>query len=157
MPEGFVALADRLRAASAPAIPAPAFRMREPARDVPTSTPSAACERELVRLRVAAIEALERSVERVLETFARAVLARESLLAPADIARLVEDAAAALRAEEPFAFVVSEADAARIDSAFPVRVDPTLAPGDLIVEVRDGAYESHLAFRLSQAVRAALE
>jgi hypothetical protein len=85
---------------------------------------------------------------------ARDVLARELRTAPADLAALAAAASAAFGAQEPVALVVSPADAASLAevSALPVRVDPALAAGDLVVEVRDGAYESPLRFRLERAL-----
>jgi len=52
--------------------------------------------------------------------------------------------------------VLSAADAGRVCSSLPIRVEPNLRAGDAIVEVRDGAFESQLAFRLESLVAAAL-
>ena len=117
--------------------------------------PAADVGAELARLHLAAAEALERRAAALLEGLARDVLARELQLAPVDLRTLAADALASFRNDVPFAFVLSPEDADRFASALPVRADPSLRSGDLIVEVRDGAYESHLSFRLASAVRGA--
>jgi len=110
---------------------------------------------ELARLHLAAAEALERRAASLLEGLAREVLARELQLAPVDLRALVAEALAAFHDDKPFAFVLSAEEADRFEGAVPVRADPSLRSGDLIVEVRDGAFESHLHFRLSTVVRRA--
>lgn len=163
MPDDFVPLAVLLggggpdapaadRAASAAAVAEPVAGTTAPA--TPAGPPPAAgVGAELARLHLAATEALERRAAALLEGLARDVLARELLLAPVDLRALAAAALAAFRDEVPFAFAVSPEDAERFDAALPVRTDPSLRSGDLIVEVRDGALESHLSFRLASVVR----
>jgi len=108
---------------------------------------------EFARLRVAVVEAYERSAASLLAALARDVLARELLLAPADLDALVASALASFAASEPVGLAVSASDAtARLRTSLPVRVDPALRPGDVILELKDGALESSLAFRLSSAL-----
>ena len=85
-------------------------------------------------------EAYERGAAALLASLARDVLARELLLAPADLAALVATAPATCGAREPVTLVVSSADAASLAdrTPLPVRIDPALGAGDLVVEVRDG-------------------
>jgi flagellar biosynthesis/type III secretory pathway protein FliH len=111
---------------------------------------------ELVRMRLFALEAFERGVESMLASFARDVLARELALAPADLEALALEALAAFARDEPVRLVIAPADAARLSAPLPLRVDASLQPGDLVVEVAAGAFESPLVFRLSSSVDASL-
>jgi flagellar biosynthesis/type III secretory pathway protein FliH len=151
VPEDFVSLAAIL--AGGGRAPAPAAERAAPA--AVAEPPAADVGAELARLHLAAAEALERRVARLLEGLARDVLARELQLAPADLRTLAANALAAFRDERPFAFAISPEDADGFEGALPVRADPSLRPGDLVVEVRDGALESHLSFRLATVVRRA--
>jgi len=107
---------------------------------------------ELVLLRLATIEAYERTTRRLLDALAVEVLGRELALAPADC----EAIAAALLARfddfDPIALAVSPADADRIRAPLAIRIDPSLGPGDLAIEVRDGVVESSFLMRLDGAV-----
>ncbi len=111
---------------------------------------------ELVRMRLFALEAFERGVESLLGSFAHDVLARELALAPADLTALAAEALAAFHRDEPIRLVVAPADAERVTSSLPCRVDPALHAGDLVVEVATGAFESPLAFRVATALDASL-
>ncbi len=117
--------------------------------------PAAHAGADLALLHLAAAEALERRAAALLEGLARDVLARELQLAPVDLHALVATALAAFRDEMPFAFAISPEDADRFEGPLPVRTDPSLRAGDLVVEVRDGALESPLRFRLATVVRRA--
>ena len=117
--------------------------------------PYAAVLDELALLRVAAADALRAAMRRALDAFAHDVLARELELAPADVAALAERALVSFAAYEPIGIVACPADAARIAAALPVRADAALAPGDVIVEVRDGAIESTFDLRRDAALDAA--
>ncbi|MGP6157984.1 MAG: FliH/SctL family protein [Vulcanimicrobiaceae bacterium] len=123
----------------------------QPERDA--EVPHAALVQELTLLRLAALEAYERARSRLLESLARDVLARELLLAPAEIEVLARRALAAFAEAEPLGLALAPQDAERVALTLPVRADPALEPGDLVVEVRDGELESRFAFR----VRLALE
>jgi hypothetical protein len=111
---------------------------------------------ELVRMRLFALEAFERGVESMLASFARDVLARELAIAPPDLSALASHALAAFHRDEPIRLVVSAADVSRVTSPLPLRMDPALQAGDLVVEVAAGAFESPLAFRFSTALDASL-
>ncbi len=103
-------------------------------------------------MRLFALEAFERGVESMLASFAHDVLARELAIAPSDLSALASQALAAFHRDEPIRLVVAPADAARVASPLPLRVDPSLQAGDLVVEVAAGAFESPLAFRISSAL-----
>lgn len=161
MPEGFVPLAVVLRGdvARAPEkVPAEvAIVAAVPASaDVPSPNAHENAVGDLVRMRLFALEAFERGVESMLASFARDVLARELAIAPPDLGALASRALAAFHRDEPIRLVVSPADAARVASPLPLRVDPSLQAGDLVVEVAAGAFESPLAFRFSTALDASL-
>jgi flagellar biosynthesis/type III secretory pathway protein FliH len=162
VPEGFVPLASLLRGDETrekdrmPAEPASTAAVAPTSAHVPSSNAHENTIAELVRMRLFALEAFERGVESLLASFARDVLARELAIAPADLRALASQALAAFHRDEPIRLVVAPADAARITSPLPLRVDPSLQAGDLVVEVAAGAFESPLAFRFSSSVDANL-
>lgn len=153
-------LASFLRGECTPAsagVPAEiAIDTAPPAPPLVAALPHAEVLSELVRMRLFALEAFERGVESLLASFAREVLARELATAPADLTALASQAVAAFHRDEPVRLVIGPADAARVTSSLPVRVDPALQAGDLVVEVATGAFESPLAFRLASALDASL-
>lgn len=104
-------------------------------------------------MRLAAHEAFERSRVSLLASLAEGVLGRELELAPAELEALVARVVDASRELEPVSLVLSPFDAQRVRTPLRTRVDPSLDPGDFIVELRDGALESPVSFRL----RAVLE
>ena len=149
-------LAASLRAATVAARPANDVREQPaPPETPPPEAADVGVFRDLGLMRLAALEAFERARDALLEELARSVLARELMLAPADVeglaARLLERFADA----QPVALVVSEADAGTLRVALPVRVDPALAPGDLVIEVRDGVLDARFALRLEAALERA--
>lgn len=168
MDERFIPLAAFVRAASRPAEPrtsaapaaaaaapapaAAAAREFEPRRAEP---PHAETVQELALMRLAALEAYERAWRRLLDSLAHEVLARELRLAPPDIAALASRALQAFAEQEPLALVLAPQDAQRVALDLPVRADPALEPGDLVVEVRDGELESRFAFRVRRALEEA--
>jgi hypothetical protein len=107
-------------------------------------------------MRLAALEACERAVERATRSFAVELLARELLLAPADIEAIVKSALASFARHEPIEIVISASDAERVRAPLPTRIDPALVAGDLVVIVRDGALESTFGFRLEDALARAV-
>ncbi len=111
---------------------------------------------ELALIKLAAMEAYERAIERALAAFAELVLGRELTCAPAAIAALAAQAWEEYTFEEPIALVVAQQDAMLVRSPLPVRIDPALAPGDFFVEVRDGTIDARLCVRKRAALRAAL-
>jgi hypothetical protein len=112
---------------------------------------------DLALMRLAALEACERSAERAVRLFATEVLARELLLAPADIDAIVQRALASFARHEPLEILISVADAERVRAPLPTRIDPALVAGDLVVVVRDGTFESTFGFRLEDALARAGE
>ena len=111
---------------------------------------------DVALMRLAALEAFESGTERLLRALAEDVLARELALAPADVAALAARALAAFVEHEPVEIAVAPCDAERVRAPVAVRADAQLAPGDLVVRVRDGAFESTFAFRASAALASAL-
>jgi flagellar biosynthesis/type III secretory pathway protein FliH len=147
----FVSFAVSLRARdcepAAPALEAAAAALPAPDHFV----------KELALARLAALEAFDRAVPRLLEALARDVLARELALAPADLEHLVSLARNRLAAEEPVALWVAPVDSTRLALELPVRSDPALRPGDLVVHVRDGEVDARFSLRVEEALAAALE
>jgi flagellar biosynthesis/type III secretory pathway protein FliH len=160
--EGFVPLASLLRGDEkhaedrVPAEVAIAAAVAPPSAHVPPTNARENVVANLARMRLFALEAFERGVESMLASFARDVLARELAIAPPDLSALASQALAAFHRDEPIRLVVAPADAARVTSPLPLRVDPSLRAGDLVVEVDAGAFESPLAFRFSSALDASL-
>jgi hypothetical protein len=153
----FVPFAHLLRAGTPPG--SPAAEACEPAQPPHGPAPAVVAgplAGEVALLRAAALEAFERASERLLQGLAAEVLGRDLALAPCDIETLTRRFVAELMEFEPLALVLSPADANRVRSSLPVRVDSALRSGDAIVEVRDGAFESRAAFRLESSVAAAL-
>jgi len=167
MDDGFVSLATLVTAAAAAnttaAAPPPSddgLAGRSGAAAPETGGDDCAFARlskDLALMRVAALEAFESGTERLLRALADDVLARELALAPADVAALAAHALAAYAEHEPVEIVVAPCDAERVRAPVAVRADPTLGPGDLVVRVRDGAFESTFAFRNAGALARALE
>ncbi len=106
--------------------------------------------------RVAALEAFERGAAALLERLADEVLARELTIAPVDVNALVRRLVAAFDAASPVAIVASPGDAESIDCAVPLRCDPSLAAGDVVLIVRDGTVDARMPLRLRQALREAI-
>jgi len=160
--EGFRSLASVLRErALAPTIAPPAAPRPPVVAELvpvapaivasPTAQVASFCS-DVALARVAALEAFERGAAALLERLADEVLARELAIAPADVNVLVRRLVAAFDAASPVAIVASPADAASIDCAVPVRGDPSLAPGDVVLVVRDGTVDARMPLRLHQAL-----
>ncbi len=110
---------------------------------------------DLTLMRLASLEAFENAARRLIADLAHDVLARELALAPADIETLVARSLAALVDHEPVSLAVAAADRERVRAPLPIRTDAALVAGDLIVYVRDGAFESTFGFRLTDALERA--
>jgi hypothetical protein len=170
----FIPLAQVLRAAEANASP-PRRRSFDAAAEggsseavarVPVPVPADGVAREtsgadgaldalradLGLLRIAACESFEDEVRHLLGRLAREVLGRELVLAPCDLGALVAAARADLEAHEPLCLVTAAGERSAFPAAFPCRSDPALAPGDLFVEVRGGAFDVSLGARLERAL-----
>ena len=155
MAERFVPLAAFVRAAPSPVASAAPPVSQPPASRGAVDYAQAGVVHELTLLTLAAREAFARAAARLLRELANDVLARELLLAPADVAALVGRAVAAFAEHAPVGIAVSGFDADRVRAPLPVRVDPRLGAGDLVVDVRDGAFESSFTFRLEDALERA--
>jgi hypothetical protein len=161
--ESFVPLAALVRGKSAPAVAsepstvAPAVAV---STDAPTQHSAAFAYPDAIGdfalMRLAALEGYERACARLLESLASEVLGRELALAPADLAALLQRALAAFSEQEPLAVALSPHDAERVRVSLPVRIDPLLAAGDLVIEVSDGVLESRYAFRTQVALARAV-
>lgn len=100
-------------------------------------------------------EVLDVCVRDCMERIAREVLAREMLLAPADIAAVTERTLRECERLAPVRVRVHPDDASRCNAGtLPVVEDPQLERGDVIVEVRDGAVDARLQMRLRSALEA---
>jgi hypothetical protein len=148
----FVPIAQRLRPPAQPAAEPPGEA--EPVEAKPGLSLAAV---ELPLIRLAAREAYARAFERLLNGLARDVLARELAVAPPDLARLMQDALETFEGDEPVSFVTGGGPGRARFGGVPVRVDASLQPGDLLIEVRDGCIDARFAVRLSQAIERALE
>jgi flagellar biosynthesis/type III secretory pathway protein FliH len=159
--EGFVPFALYLRAV--PKQPAPAKpqttppQQDEPAHEGDVERSVSGLAQDVALLRAAAAEAFERRAARLLRALADDVLARELELAAPACERLVQRALAELRELEPLGLRMAPSEADRFRGALPVAADATLAPGDAVVELRDGALESPLRFRLAAVLARALD
>jgi hypothetical protein len=153
---GFVPLARLLR--PVPITPSPPPQATEAPEEASTfcaqpaerDTPAPEEGRALAHLRAA--EWFERARELLLRRFARDVLGRELLLAPADIEALARRALAAFADDLPRAVAVAPADADRLDLRIPVRVEAQFERGDLAVEVSDGRLVSSLQLRVEGVI-----
>jgi len=164
--EGFRSLAavlrDRAAAASPPVVPpvappivassAPDVAVVAQAVAVSPAPMVASFCSDVALARVAALEAFERGAAALLERLAKDVLARELTIAPADVSSIVRRLVAGFDAASPVAIVVAPADAETIDCGIPVRGDSSLAPGDVVLVVRDGTVDARMALRLRQAL-----
>ena len=162
MADGFRSLAAMLReraaVASSPAPPTASppviseiVAVAPAVSPSPTAQVASFCS-DVALARVAALEAFERGTAALLERLAEEVLARELTIAPADVNALARHLLAAFDAASPVAVVASLADAASIDCAVPVRGDASLAPGDIVLVVRDGTVDARMPLRLRQAL-----
>jgi hypothetical protein len=155
MPEGFVPLAGSLRGDAATER-APRAGDEPPAS--PESNPDGveALLDALALARLAALEAYDRAAPRLLAALAQTVLGRELELAPADLRTLVAHLRRDFATAEPVAVLLAPGEAGcRIDG-LPVRADPALCAGDIVLEVRDGEIDARFALRRTGALGTAL-
>jgi flagellar biosynthesis/type III secretory pathway protein FliH len=154
VPEGFVSLAERLRPVAAPA-PPQTLPLDDAAGVASSEDLAAEIVHELSLARLAALEAYDRAVPRLLTALAQEVLGRELALAPADVAALAADLGARFAREEPVAVIVAPSEALGAECKLRIRRDPGLRPGDLILEVRDGEVDARFAVRRANAIASA--
>jgi flagellar biosynthesis/type III secretory pathway protein FliH len=122
---------------------------------VPCETPSEddelvadVCER-VRRFRAMLADALDRSLTDLLREIAIEVIARELLLAPADLEAIVRRARERC-AEIPLAVRVHPSQQRLYDFDVPVLSDPLLRSDDVQIELRSGSIDARLGVRIEQ-------
>jgi flagellar biosynthesis/type III secretory pathway protein FliH len=159
MPDGFVSLAEFLRApeveqrepvpfaVEACSDPLPDSIESEEDPDVGEEALSAAR-----RFRAALADALDARVERLLGEIAASVLARELRLAPADV-RAIVIREIELAGEPPLKIRAHPTECAALhDFECLVVADAALRRGDVAIEVRSGTIAATLGWRLERAL-----
>ena len=98
-------------------------------------------------------EALDRRVHTLLADIAKEILARELVLAPADIAGLTASLLARHASASPFRMRVHSQDVLSLNACgVPVFADESLQPGDAVVDLRNGSIDVTLATRLEDVL-----
>jgi hypothetical protein len=151
--DGFVSLAHVLRA--------PVAEIAEPAEVAvaapppqPMALPDAAdLARDVRVFRARLADAFDAARDALLHEFAYAVLGRELVLAPADIAVIAARVLAQHADAEPLRLRVAASDAAALAHQAaglpPLLCDAELAPGDAILEFAGGHVDARLGVRLA--------
>jgi len=148
----FVPLALRLRAAAAPSAaesPRAAAPPAAPASPLPDMVELA---RDLRLFRARLADAFEAARAALLHELAYAVLGRELVLAPPQLATIAERIIAEHPAAQPVRIRVapSEVGATAVHAGLPpLQADAALAPGDAIVEFATGHVDARLGLRLA--------
>ncbi len=122
---------------------------------VPVAPPEQLAEalHEVRRFRAALADALESALEDVLRDLASDVLARELVLAPAEIARVARTALERLWEEPPLAILAHPEEIAVLgELAVPVHGDASLRRGDVTIALRYGSIDLTLGARLAYAL-----
>ncbi len=110
------------------------------------------------RFRAALADALDAAVARLLLEIAENVLARELALRAADVASIVAKTRERLLDERIVAVRVHPRDREALAELQIEKIsDTTLAPGDVVVELRSGTIDLRLSARLEAAIAAAHE
>jgi hypothetical protein len=154
----FTSLGDLLREQRAPCLPAFAEAEEQKLAHAKFSaTPEiVSFVEEIAMLRLRVVESFERARKRLLYRFAQDVLVRELHLQPVDIEAIARKALDAFAEEAIVSLAVSSADAACLRGNARVCVDERLEPGDLIVDVCDGSFESPLRLRVARTLQETL-
>ena len=111
-------------------------------------------QREMRLFRARIIEATEAAVETLVADIAADVLARELLLAPADIEAIVDRALRRFLEDEPLRVRVHADDAPKLECGVPLVADDTLRRGDAVIELRTGTIDARLGVRLASLLQA---
>jgi flagellar biosynthesis/type III secretory pathway protein FliH len=151
-----VALATLLRP---PAPPTAASAEPAVAAPVPPALPEREdLLREVRVFRARLADAFDDARAALAREFATAVLGRELLLAPPDLARIAARLLAAHAGSQPVRLRVAPGDvpdlAARADALPPLAADATLAPGDAVLELAGGSVDARLGVRLAAVLEA---
>ena len=155
MEREFVSLADALRPPAAVTVSARDVVLAEPA-DVPEPAlpedvaDAAAAVRDARLFRARLADALDDASSRLVRELAAAVIARELRLAPCDVEAVVRDV---LRLAPAVRVRLAPSEAARV-ADIPVIADPSLEPGDAIVELAGGTIDARLGVRLATVLEA---
>ena len=108
------------------------------------------------RFRAALADALEASVNDLVADIAADVVARELLLAPADLCNVVARARERFRFDEPVAIHVHPCDMhPALERLGNVVADSALRRGDVVVRIASGSIDASLGVRLDRAISAA--
>lgn len=149
----FVSLADVLRpqAIAPPALPvAESVRVEAPVENLAAWTDVA---RDVRVFRAQLADAFDTARDRLLCELAYAVLGRELLLAPPDLATIATRVLREHADAQPLRLRVAPADLPELDAHQhdlpPVVADASLAPGDAIVELACGSIDARLGIRLA--------
>ena len=158
MEREFVSLADTLRPPEPVPTPMCDVVLAEPV-DVPEPASSegvadaadaAAAVREARLFRARLADALDDATARLVRELAAAVLARELRLAPCDIDAVIRDV---LRLAPAVRVRLAPSEATCV-AGIPVVADPSLEPGDAIVELAGGAIDARFGVRLATVLEA---
>lgn len=137
------------------ASPSPAAEPEPPAALPPPPPPELGELLRDVRLfRARLADALESAREGLVRELAAAVLGRELLLAPADVARIVAQLLDAHASATPVRVRVAPQDVPCVPPRAAVRADPALAPGDVVLELAGSAVDARLGVRLADVLAA---
>jgi hypothetical protein len=128
--------------------PAPLYSESEP-----PLTPEDEALHEIERFRAFALDAIERSLGRLVASLAEEVLGRELKLSPVDLQEITNRALRRYDREGPVRVRVSTVDLGAVRTELPVVADADLREGDLIVEVRDGTLDARMHVRLDCVLR----
>lgn len=150
--EGFVSVAELL---ARDAIPVPPAVVPDVALPVAEEIPDRAeLLRDIRLFRARLADALDTARDALLRELAVAVVGRELLLAPADVAAIAARLIATHPAATPVRLRIAPDDVEQLPPVAPVHADPTLAPGDLILAFDDRVCDARLGVRLAAALEA---
>jgi len=150
----FVSLAQLLRPAAVPAGEDVPAAVATPAATLPLPAPGVAeLAREVRVFRARLADAFDAARDGLLREFAYAVLGRELVLAPPDIAAIAARVLAEHPGAQPLCLRVAACDLAALAHCGaalpPVAGDAGLAPGDAILEFAGGPVDARLGIRLA--------
>jgi Flagellar assembly protein FliH len=147
----FVSLAQLLRPGPAPEAVVPLATVELPA---PAPLPEVAdLARDVRVFRARLADAFDAACDTLLREFAYAVLGRELILAPPDIATIAARILTEHAGAFPLRLRVAPSDAVALarcaDTLPPIASDAELAPGDAILEFPGGSIDARLGIRLA--------